>query len=842
MELFKSGLRSVLGAPTVENPPSGAETVEKLINRARSSTLLDDRRDACRALKALSRKFRMEVGAQGLDVLVGLLNTDRSDSEILGYVLDALCNVTSKESLEEEREIAEVPIGQLEELGERFTEIYLKNPDNVRVILDILDEYDFHVRWPAVKLLTNLILNRPKDLQECILVNPMGVSKFMDLLCDSREVIRNDGLLLLGQLTKGNANIQKIVAFENAFEKLFNVVAEEGYSDGGIVVEDCLHLFLNLLRNNPSNQTFFKEGSYIQKICPFFDIAIPDGDMPLGWPSQKVVNVQLMLQVLQSLISPSRSSGGSGEVLFCQQLMRKCGLLEKMCKLLMTSGVPADVLTEIIHTVGDMIRACEASQEYFAELLVPSNPPQKALVILMMSMVNNKQPFGLRCAVLYVFQCYLYRNDSGKAQIVQTLLPSSTAQLTSVSVGQLLCSGLLSTQDDFSVWCAAVALSHTLVNSPQQKENLLKVHLAISRVGNPVLLLQQSFLILQQATKPQSKLGILMFLSQWLASCSSAVTAFLGLQSAIPFLISQVGSNESEENEDLVQSACAFLLGLCIIFNSNNDPSSNKESLKMLIAKRIGTEKFLDCVGTIGRHEIYAKALKSPQVRYNCVSEPLLDHEFARLHKSFEGMVVSEVSGEALKIDQSERDLNGMVQQLQASMASLQLENDRMKRDLEEARKNALPMLNGTLFPTPVRASVIESDDSGNLKSEIDALKVDVALKADMIHQLQRTLGERDATIEVLQAQKAQETESDNPHNVLKILDAERSRLLKATSELAALRMDQENMMDLLTDYETKISAYARRLKDLGQSVDEEDLDVNEIEQNLAEEANGGYC
>jgi len=41
------------------------------------------------------------------------------------------------------------------------------------------------------------------------------------------------GLLLLQQLNKGNAAIQKIVAFENAFERLLDVIAEEGYTDGG---------------------------------------------------------------------------------------------------------------------------------------------------------------------------------------------------------------------------------------------------------------------------------------------------------------------------------------------------------------------------------------------------------------------------------------------------------------------------------------------------------------------------------------------------------------------------------------------------------------------------------
>ena len=66
--------------------------------------------------------------------------------------------------------------------------------------------------------------------------------------------------MLLVQLTKSNANIQKIVAFENAFDSIFTVIHDEGYSDGGIIVEDCLSLLLNLLRNNISNQNFFKEG------------------------------------------------------------------------------------------------------------------------------------------------------------------------------------------------------------------------------------------------------------------------------------------------------------------------------------------------------------------------------------------------------------------------------------------------------------------------------------------------------------------------------------------------------------------------------------------------------
>ncbi|CAM1154321.1 USO1 (predicted) [Pycnogonum litorale] len=98
MEYFKTGLKTVLGSQQGGPQLTGAETVERLINRVTSSTLLEDRRDACRGLKAMSKKFCIEVGAQGMDCLINVIETDRSDSEIVGYALDTLCNITATET------------------------------------------------------------------------------------------------------------------------------------------------------------------------------------------------------------------------------------------------------------------------------------------------------------------------------------------------------------------------------------------------------------------------------------------------------------------------------------------------------------------------------------------------------------------------------------------------------------------------------------------------------------------------------------------------------------------------------------------------------------------------
>lgn len=127
MEYFKSGLKSVLGTPAVDEQPSGADIVctlqhlgipfsvtlyifffllcyqvERLVERVQHSTLLADRRDACRALKALSRKYRIEVGAKGMDALCQVLLQDRADAEIASYALDTLKLIMNHEIYDEE--------------------------------------------------------------------------------------------------------------------------------------------------------------------------------------------------------------------------------------------------------------------------------------------------------------------------------------------------------------------------------------------------------------------------------------------------------------------------------------------------------------------------------------------------------------------------------------------------------------------------------------------------------------------------------------------------------------------------------------------------------------------
>ncbi|XP_077160805.1 general vesicular transport factor p115 isoform X2 [Paroedura picta] len=820
-------LRGVMGGQSVGPQPSGAETIQKLCDRVASSTLLEDRRDAVRALKSLSKKYRLEVGIQAMDHLLHVLQTDRSDSEIIGYALDTLYNIISNDQEEEEQE--ENSQKQMEDLGSQFTEIFIKQQENVTLLLTYLEEFDFHVRWPGVKLLTALLKQQGPQVQQVILVSPMGVSRLMDLLADSREVIRNDGVLLLQQLTKSNAAIQKIVAFENAFERLLDIITEEGNGDGGIVVEDCLLLLQNLLKNNNSNQTFFKEGSYIQRMKPWFEV----GDDNAGWSAQKVTNLHLMLQLVRVLVSPTNPPGAASS---CQKAMFHCGLLHQLCTILMATGVPADILTETINTVSEVIRGCQMNQDYFASVNAPSTPPRPAIVVLLMSMVNERQPFVLRCAVLYCFQCFLYKNQKGQGEIVSTLLPSTIdATGNSVSAGQLLCGGLFST-DSLSNWCAAVALAHALQENAPLKEQLLRVQLATSLGNPPVSLLQQCTNILSQGSKVQTRVGLLILLCTWLSNCPIAVTHFLHNSANVPFLTGQIAENLGVE-EHVVQGLCALLLGISIYYNDNSLENYQKEKLKQLIEKRIGKENFIEKLGFISKHELYSRAAQKPQPNFSSPDYMMFDHEFTKLVKELEGVLTKAIY-KTTEEDKKEEEVKKTLEQHDNIVTHYKSVIRIQDQELEELKKQveSLKMQNEHLQTTVAQqvSQIQQHKDQYNLlkvqlgkdsqhhsscndvaqmngvqPEEISKLREEAEEGKRKLEWLEEQLREKDSLIETLKlsppavgtAEESSQTKSglEMENELRREVETLRAQIYMQTTEMATLQTEKKELLQQMS-------------------------------------------
>jgi hypothetical protein len=575
---------------------------------------LEDRRDALRGIRALSKKYPREVGSLCLEVLVGAVQNDRTDSEVVGYALESLWNVMdSQQSPELEPNVAI-----------QVSKSFVKTAEHVTMILNLLEDFEFQVRRPATCLLTTLLKNCLAEVQEAVLVSPMGISRVMDLLSDSREVVRNDALLLLLQLTRSNRQIQKIVAFDNAFDRLLGVIQDEGWSDGGIVVEDCLMIVHNLLDGNNSNQAFFREASHIQLVVPFFQQLGAGGDST-SWHQQRVTNVRYMLLVLRTLVSPSNPQQATAT---CQKSVLQCGLLKLLCEFMFASGVPTEILVDTITTVAEVIRGCEGNQKLFEEVTPHTDPPRSAILALLMSMVTEKQPLPLRLAALYCFQSYVFRYKEGQNNIINTLLPSTTSSPSQpqITAGQVLCAGLFGS-DPFSNWSTATAIACSLNTS--LKPQLLRVQLSMSGRGQVTLLQQITALLSEKVDlKVQTKIGLLILLCCWLGECSVAVTQFLNDSANVMFLTGQLEQHHTSELEQLGRDMCAALLGICLAYHDGSSTSYTPDTLRQIIDHRIGRDTFSQSLAHISSSEFFTSASKSPHLSAEALDQVCFDHPF----------------------------------------------------------------------------------------------------------------------------------------------------------------------------------------------------------------------
>jgi hypothetical protein len=161
-----------------------------------------------------------------------------------------------------------------DDLGLRFTDAFLETPEPLHSLLALLSNSpSFYPRFYALQYLSQLLTSRPAVAQSYIMSSPPpgvdGILSVLDTNAPSQggqtgglsgmgggasEMLRNEALLLLPHMLAGNPDLQKIVAFSGAFEKLFEIIGTEGGSDGGIVVQDAMTVVAGLLRFNVSNQ------------------------------------------------------------------------------------------------------------------------------------------------------------------------------------------------------------------------------------------------------------------------------------------------------------------------------------------------------------------------------------------------------------------------------------------------------------------------------------------------------------------------------------------------------------------------------------------------------------
>lgn len=348
-----------------------AETIETLTERLQTSTLLEDRRDACRGLRSLAKDYRVEVGAQAMEPLLQTIKNDRHDVEMVNFCLDSLNYIISGQladspaatwpepdptgdDLKPSNELSRSNhIGQHQQTthdpSRELAEIFLKRAENLAAIVDTTRDDDFKTRWVVVRILCGLARQKLEMVQDAILADPLNLSRLSQLVAEEHELIRNDALVLFVRITQSNQDIQNVLAYENFFDKVMYIIELEGYSEGTVaVVNDCLNILLNMIQYNEANQRLFREGGQIQKLMPFFNSI-----QTIQWTFEKSACIVLVLQIVDCMVS---SSNAPENVRRCQEIMQRCGILDKLCELLAASSMPIGVLSETMNTASDIVK------------------------------------------------------------------------------------------------------------------------------------------------------------------------------------------------------------------------------------------------------------------------------------------------------------------------------------------------------------------------------------------------------------------------------------------------------------------------------------------------------
>lgn len=283
---------SIATAPAKQ---SVGETITILSGRLSSATLLEDRRAAILGLRSFAKEYPASVASGALRSLIGSLSKDGEDVDTVKVVLETLLMLfnPNQDSPEASEEIALW-------LADEFTQ----RQENVTLLLDFLETADFYSRLYSLQLLSAILSARTERTEECVFTAPLGISRLVAVLDERREAVRNEAISLLTYLTPANPEIQKLVAFENAFERIFAIIAAEGgLVEGDRVVEDCLILLANLLRLNASNQSAFRETGFVLRLSRLLESSYQPPKEPeemASWAQQQGNrNIYALLAVIR---------------------------------------------------------------------------------------------------------------------------------------------------------------------------------------------------------------------------------------------------------------------------------------------------------------------------------------------------------------------------------------------------------------------------------------------------------------------------------------------------------------------------------------------------------------
>ncbi|KPI34893.1 Isoleucine--tRNA ligase, cytoplasmic [Cyphellophora attinorum] len=568
---------------------TATETIQTLSSRLQSATLLEDRRAAIQGLRSFAKLYPASVASGGLRDLVACLRRDADDLDTIKIVLETLLGLFDPDANSDEAS---------EEITVWLADEFALKQDNVTALLDLLENHELYPRLYSLQILGHVADARPERSQEAVFAAPLGVSRIVSILDDKREMVRNEALLLLVKLTPTSGELQKVVAFEDAFGRIFAIIEAEGGLTHGATIDAVA-------------EEESAEG-------------VTDWLKP-----QRDVNVWGILTVIQMFVPKGAPGTGLNQQTFWQS-----GILTRMLKLAFHDSFSISIRSKALETCGDVIRSNAALQERFGDLpvqlLSKTQPPTTNGHTTPKPGANAREPtpkpkpkpvfddvnvieallelaleaaplstFDVRLAACNCFKAFIEGHNGIRMHVLRRAIEghrSGDDAIPNILTVLLEPSSSRSNADPYQQWMAAVILMHLLFDNPETKAVALKVAEGDADSGEEVVTFVQSIASnviagVQHVEDERALLGCLMLLCTWLFEDPDAVNDLLGEGTNVQGLIAAI--KVSNNTMPLVSSLCSLLIGIVYEFSSKDSPVPRK-ALHSLLTGSLGRETYVD--------------------------------------------------------------------------------------------------------------------------------------------------------------------------------------------------------------------------------------------------------
>ena len=846
-------------APARQN---ATDTIQTLSGRLASATLLEDRRAAIQGLRSFAKLYPASVASGALRDLIAGLRKDVEDSDTVKILLETLLGLFEPDEKSPEAS---------EEITLWLADEFTQRQDNITALLDLLEANEFYQRLYVLQILSHISTARPQRTQEAIFAAPLGISRITNVLEDRREAVRNEALVLLVALTPTSAEIQKVVAFENAFDRIFVLIdGDGGLIHGSTTVQDCLSLLANLLGLNTSNQSYFREVGGIAKIKKLLAAVVdqedPGNSVSEWMKPQRDMNVWGLLGVIQLFLP----QGGQGTMVN-QQAFWQTGTLEVILRIAFHPAFSASVRTKSLQCCGDIIRRNHGLQERFGDLGVqikePNSPttnghtpnstsekhptPQKAsfrtqnVIESLLQLMLEPAPlaiFDVRLAACSCVEAFMNGHRGIRKHVLNRAIEGHKAgndaipNMINVLLGS---SDSGNTSDPYQQWFAAVLLLHLVYDNFETKEIALKVTEGDVESGEEVVTFIQSITSnvvagVQHSEDERALLGCLMLLIVWIFESPEAVNDLLGEGSNIQGLIAAVKITKT--TMPLVAGLCAFLLGVIYEFSTKDSPIP-RSTLHNVLVTNLGREAYVDRLTKLREtpfvrdFEVLPQTSNGglPEVFFDKVFIEFLKDNFSRFLRAidrdpnFEVSIVSNGVQKGVSRDLVD-SLRAQIEEQKQALESANGDLLQLKRRLEQEE---LDHRRTREFGTVELARIKQINQSlhDNHEDEINKLQQAFALERNALartheDEANRRRNEHMTTIE--SARKQHEADVQRFEQRLKLVEQETGRERTALADQHRRAMDEaaasaqtarEREAAEIADLQNQISTLEAQLK-----------------------------